>query len=72
MSRYEGNNKAHLRPKDFKDYGDTDEKGWKRRIVDSGFNADWKCTKCGYVCKLDFPPVECPKCKKGEVTNEQD
>ena len=36
-------------------------KKWKRHIVDNGYNADWKC-KCGYVCKLDFPPDVCPNC----------
>lgn len=47
--------------------GDTNFNYWKRHIVDSGFNADWKCTKCGYICKLDFPPEVCPKCGiKGE------
>ena len=61
MSRYEGNNKAHLRPRNYDEYGEG-VKGWKRRIVDDGYNADWKCSKCGYICKLDFPPEVCPKC----------
>lgn len=46
---------------------------WKRHIVDNGYNADWKCKKCGYIVKTDFPPVECPKCKKeSETENEAD
>ena len=44
---------------------DREKANWKRRIVDSGFNADWKCSKCGYVCKLEFPPDVCPKCDMG-------
>ena len=44
---------------------DRKSSNWKRHIVDNGYNADWKCTKCGYVCKLDFPPMECPKCMGG-------
>lgn len=67
MSRFEGNNKAHLRSSDYDNSGDIIPQSsfWKRRIVDSGYNADWKCTKCGYVCKLDFPPMKCPKCVGG-------
>lgn len=36
---------------------------WKRRIVDGGYNADWKCKKCGYIVMTDFPPRYCPKCE---------
>ena len=27
---------------------------WKRGIVDYGFNADWKCSECGYKVFTDF------------------
>ena len=47
---------------------------WKRRVVDNGYNADWKCKKCGYVVHMDFPPEKCSKCEKeeSEATNETD
>ena len=35
---------------------------WKRRIVDSGYNADWKCSECGYKEMTDFPTNYCPNC----------
>lgn len=36
---------------------------WKRRIVDSGFNADWVCSECGYRVKTDFANYNfCPNC----------
>lgn len=36
---------------------------WKRRIVDSGFNADWVCSECGYRVKTDFIDYNfCPNC----------
>lgn len=36
---------------------------WKRRIVDSGYNADWSCSCCGYKVKLDFFNFKyCPNC----------
>lgn len=69
MGRYEGNNKAHLRPSDYDNNGDIVPEyysNWKRHIVDNGYNADWKCKKCGYISKLEYPPTECPKCMRGE------
>lgn len=39
---------------------------WRRHIVDNGYNADWICKNCGYVVKTDYPPMECPKCMRGE------
>lgn len=36
---------------------------WKRHIVDNGFNADWKCTECGYKVMTDFVHFNyCPNC----------
>lgn len=36
---------------------------WKRHIVDNGFNADWKCTECGYKVKTEFVYFNyCPNC----------
>lgn len=36
---------------------------WKRRIVDNGFNADWKCSECGYKVMSDFFDFNfCPNC----------
>ena len=36
---------------------------WKRRIVDSGFNADWVCSECKYRVKTDFVNYNfCPHC----------
>ena len=36
---------------------------WKRRIVDSGYNADWSCSCCGYKVKTDFVNFKyCPNC----------
>lgn len=36
---------------------------WKRRIVDSGYNADWICSECGYRVKTDFVNYNyCPNC----------
>lgn len=35
---------------------------WKRRIVDSGYNADWKCSECGHKEMTDFPTNYCPNC----------
>lgn len=35
---------------------------WERRIVDSGYNADWKCSECGYKEMTDFPTKYCPSC----------
>ena len=36
---------------------------WKRRLVDSGFNADWVCSECGYRVKTDFVSFNyCPNC----------
>ena len=42
---------------------------WKRKIVDSGFNADWVCSKCGHTVKTEDAPNICPNCNadmKGE------
>jgi hypothetical protein len=78
MGRYEGNNGPHLRPSDYDNYGDVLPDGykridgiivasnWRRHIVDNGFNADWICKDCGYVVKTDYPPMECPKCMRGD------
>ena len=36
---------------------------WKRRIVDGGHNADWKCSECGYKLYTDFVNYNfCPSC----------
>ena len=35
---------------------------WKRRIVDSGYNANWICSECGYKEMTDFPTHFCPNC----------
>ena len=36
---------------------------WKRRVVDSGFNADWVCSECKYRLKTDFVSYNfCPNC----------
>ena len=35
---------------------------WIRRIVDSGYNANWKCSECGYKEMTDFPTRYCPSC----------
>ena len=36
---------------------------WKRKIVDSGYNADWICSECGYRLKTDFVNYNfCPNC----------
>lgn len=35
---------------------------WKRKIVDDGYNADWKCSECGYKEMTDFPTKYCPNC----------
>lgn len=36
---------------------------WKRRIVDGGYNADWKCSECGYKVYTDFVNYNfCPNC----------
>ena len=76
MSRYEGNNKAHLRPNDYDNNGDVLPDGykridgivvssnWRRHIVDTDYNADWICKNCGYIVKADYPSMECPKCSR--------
>lgn len=45
---------------------------WKRKIVDSGYNADWICNKCGYKDLTDFPTKYCPNCgaKMEEVKDD--
>lgn len=35
---------------------------WIRRVVDSGYNANWKCSECGYKEMTDFPTKYCPFC----------
>lgn len=36
---------------------------WKRKIVDSGFNADWVCSECGHREMTDFISYNfCPNC----------
>ena len=36
---------------------------WKRKIVDSGFNADWVCSECGYRVMTDYVSFNfCPNC----------
>ena len=42
---------------------DSPKAKWKRHIVDSGYNANWKCSNCGYVLYLETPLEICPKCK---------
>lgn len=43
---------------------------WRRKMVDSGFNIDWVCSKCGYRVMTDFVSYSyCPNCgakMKGE------
>ena len=69
-------NRPHLRPSDYDNSGDVLPDGykriagivvtsnWKRHIVDNGHNADWKCKECGYISKLEYPPMECPGCSR--------
>ena len=71
-------NRSHLRPSDYDNSGDVLPDGykridgiivasnWRRHIVDNGYNADWICKECGYISKLEYPPMECPKCMRGE------
>ena len=36
---------------------------WRRKMVDSGFNIDWVCSKCGYRVMTDFVSYSyCPNC----------
>ena len=36
---------------------------WKRRLVDSGFNADWYCSECGWKTALEEHGYNyCPNC----------
>lgn len=36
---------------------------WKRRLVDSGFNADWHCSECGWKTALEEHGYNyCPNC----------
>lgn len=35
---------------------------WKRKIVDSGFNADWICSECGHRLKTEYATNYCPNC----------
>lgn len=44
---------------------------WKRRIIDSGYNADWKCSECGHKEMTDFPTNYCPNCG-AKMEGEQD
>ena len=44
---------------------------WKRRVVDSGFNADWVCSECKYRLKTDFVNYNyCPNCGADMRGNE--
>ena len=45
---------------------------WKRRIVDSGYNADWKCSECGHKEMTDFPTNYCPNCGAKMERREDD
>lgn len=36
---------------------------WRRRLVDSGFNADWHCSECGWKTSLEEHGYNfCPNC----------
>ena len=36
---------------------------WKRRLVDSGFNADWHCSECGWETAIEEHGYNyCPNC----------
>ena len=36
---------------------------WKRRLVDSGFNADWYCSECGWKTAIEEHGYNyCPNC----------
>ena len=35
---------------------------WKRKIVDNGFNANWKCSGCGFEVMLESVYNFCPNC----------
>lgn len=36
---------------------------WKRRLVDSGFSADWHCSECGWKTALEEHGYNfCPNC----------
>lgn len=45
---------------------------WKRKIVDSGFNADWICSECGWKTSLEEHGYNfCPNCG-ADMRGEQD
>ena len=45
---------------------------WRRRIVDSGFNSDWVCSKCGYRWQYDYINFNfCPNCG-ADMRGEED
>ena len=36
---------------------------WRRKMIDSGFNIDWVCSRCGYRVMTDFVSYNyCPNC----------
>ena len=36
---------------------------WKRRLVDSGFNANWHCSECGWKTAIEEHGYNyCPNC----------
>ena len=36
---------------------------WRRRLVDSGFNADWHCSECGWKTSIEEHGYNfCPNC----------
>lgn len=45
---------------------------WRRRLVDSGFNADWHCSECGWKTSIeDHGYNYCPHCG-AEMKGEDD
>jgi rubrerythrin len=45
---------------------------WRRRLADSGFNADWHCSECGWKTSLEEHGYNfCPNCG-ADMRGEQD
>lgn len=44
---------------------------WRRRLVDSGFNADWHCSECGWKTSLEEHGYNfCPNCGASMMEGE--
>lgn len=45
---------------------------WRRKIVDSGYNADWVCSECGYRVMTECVSFDfCPGCGADMRQEEQ-